>query len=62
MATAGEQFPLDDAQDDGPELCRYSAAHQMAGTLADTTIDCRPIGIIPACQPCADFYDRMRAR
>lgn len=39
--------------------CQYSAAHAMKGTPATTIIDCGLIGKVPACQPCADFYQRM---
>ena len=36
--------------------CQYSAAHQAKGVLADTVLDCGPVGRVPACQKCADFY------
>lgn len=42
--------------------CNYSAAHQMAGVRAVTTIDCGPVGIVSACQACADFYAKMQVR
>jgi hypothetical protein len=45
-----------------PSLCRYSAAHNARGVVATTTIDCGPVGTVPACQRCADFYARMSAR
>lgn len=41
------------------QLCGYSAAHAARGIASTTTIDCGPVGIVPACQPCADFYARM---
>jgi hypothetical protein len=40
-------------------VCAYSAAHNMASVPAVTVIDCGPVGMIPACQKCADFYARM---
>lgn len=40
-------------------VCGYAAAHAMAGIPATTTIDCGPVGIVLACQACADFYARM---
>jgi hypothetical protein len=47
---------------DQVELCQYSAAHKLSGVPAVTTIDCGPVGIVPACQKCADFYKRMSER
>ena len=46
---------------EGPagEVCRYSYAHTMRDVPAVTVIDCGPVGIVPACQKCADFYARM---
>jgi len=41
------------------ELCRYSARHASAGIPAVTVIECGPVGAVPACQECADFYVRM---
>lgn len=45
-----------EAQGAPVQLCEYSATHMMAGVPATTTIDCGPVGIVPACQLCADFY------
>ncbi len=42
-----------------PEVCKYSAAHLSAGVPAVTVLDCGPAGRIPACQQCADLYQRM---
>jgi hypothetical protein len=39
-------------------VCCYSAAHTMSGVPSVTVIDCGPVGMIPACQGCADFYTR----
>jgi hypothetical protein len=40
--------------------CGYSAAHTAKGVPATQIIDCGPIvGEIGACDPCADFYERM---
>lgn len=39
--------------------CMYSARHAMDGVPAVTVIDCGPVGQVPACQSCADFYRRM---
>jgi hypothetical protein len=39
--------------------CQYSAKHNRAYVPAVTTIDCGRVGMIPACQECADFYKRM---
>lgn len=39
-------------------VCQYSAAHADRGVEAETVIDCGPVGIIPACDDCADFYER----
>jgi len=41
------------------ELCQYSARHNHEGVLATGTIDCGPVGIIPACDKCIQFYERM---
>ena len=41
------------------EVCRYSLAHASAGVPAVTSLDCGPVGTVPACQACADFYGRM---
>jgi hypothetical protein len=41
------------------EVCGYSARHAMEGVPAVTTIDCGRVGIVAACQACADFYERM---
>jgi hypothetical protein len=42
-----------------PGVCEYSAKHKMDGVPATTTIDCGPVGVVTACQACADFYARM---
>jgi hypothetical protein len=40
--------------------CQYSPRHKMDGAVpATTTIDCGPVGIVPACQACADLYVRL---
>jgi hypothetical protein len=36
--------------------CKYSAAHASRKVPAVTEIDCRPVGILPACQACAEFF------
>lgn len=36
--------------------CRYSARHLADAVPAVTILDCGPVGQIPACQRCADFY------
>ena len=43
--------------------CQYAAAHRsnFPPVPAETVIECGPVGLIPACQRCADFYDRMSA-
>lgn len=41
------------------ESCQYSAAHLNKGVPATTTIDCGPVGVVPACAACAAFYERM---
>lgn len=41
------------------QTCQYSAAHAMANVPATGTIDCGPVGIVPACQACVDFYAKM---
>lgn len=54
-----------EVEDDPPvteqavQFCEYSAAHKMNGRRATTTIDCGPVGVVPACQECADFYERQ---
>jgi hypothetical protein len=45
--------------DEVTEICQYNLKHKMHGVLAVTTIDCGPVGIVPACQWCADFYERQ---
>jgi hypothetical protein len=40
------------------QTCQYSAAHMVQGVKAVTTLDCGPVGKVPACQKCADFYKR----
>jgi hypothetical protein len=42
---------------EGP--CQYSAKHKMDGVPATTTIDCGRVGIVAACQACADLYVRL---
>lgn len=44
------------------ESCRYSTAHKIQGIPAVTTIFCGPIGKVPVCHKCADFYQRMAER
>lgn len=39
-----------------PAPCEYSAMHLAQGVPADGSIDCGPVGIVPACQKCIDFY------
>jgi hypothetical protein len=39
--------------------CQYSAAHAASGIQASTEIDCGAVGMVRACQRCADFYGRM---
>ena len=46
-----------DEAPDGP--CQYSAAHRDQDVPAVTVIICGPVGKVPACQKCADFYARM---
>lgn len=41
------------------KVCQYSLAHARKGIPATTTIDCGPVGVVAACQACADFYARM---
>lgn len=42
-------------------ICEYAAAHNGSfdPVPAVTTIDCGPVGVIPACQACADLYERL---
>jgi hypothetical protein len=42
-----------------PEFCCYSLRHNWDQVPATTIIDCGRVGVVPACQPCADFYERM---
>lgn len=56
-----------DPDDDAPEMaaddeavCQYTAAHTMAGVAATRVIDCGRVGFVPACEPCAAFYQRMK--
>lgn len=42
---------------EGP--CQYSAKHKMDGVPATTEIDCGRIGMVAACQACADLYVRL---
>lgn len=44
------------------EVCQYAIAHVWAQIPAVTVLDCGVIGLIPACQRCADFYDRSGGR
>lgn len=37
-------------------VCRYDDAHEADGVRSVTMVNCGPDGMIPACQPCADFY------
>jgi hypothetical protein len=43
--------------------CDYSAAHRLRGerALAVAELDCGPLGSVPACQACADFYEYQSA-
>jgi hypothetical protein len=41
------------------EVCRYSPQHTMDEVPATTVIDCGAVGMVLACQACADFYARM---
>lgn len=41
------------------EFCQYSAKHMMDGVAATTSIDCGRVGIVPACQACAELYQRL---
>lgn len=41
------------------KACQYSPQHKLDGVLAVTTIDCGPVGVVHACQACADFYETM---
>ena len=41
------------------QVCRHSARHQSEGVPAVTTIDCGAVvGVVPACQECADLFAR----
>lgn len=40
-------------------VCRYSLAHQMKDVPAVTTVDCGIIGIVDACEVCADLYAQI---
>jgi hypothetical protein len=42
------------------EVCQYSAKHKLDGVPAVVVIDCGAVGKVPACQECADFYERMK--
>jgi hypothetical protein len=48
--------------DSADVICGYSPAHGAQNIRAVTTIDCGPVGIVPACQKCADFYGQMNPR
>lgn len=37
-------------------LCGYNSVHSLKGVAATTQIDCGVVGIVPACNKCADFY------
>lgn len=39
--------------------CGYSAAHNIRQVPAVTMIDCSPVGIVPACAQCAEFYSSL---
>jgi len=45
---------------DQMKVCEYSVKHKAQGVPAETEIDCGPVGKIPACRKCADFYKRNR--
>lgn len=40
------------------ETSQYSALHQCEGQPATATLDCGAVGLVPACQMCADTYAR----
>lgn len=40
--------------------CSYSATHKAHGVPSVTVIDCGPVGLVDACQACAQFYARQR--
>ena len=43
---------------DDPQACRYSYVHWTEAEPATTTVPIDGLGMeIPACQPCADFYE-----
>ncbi|NED36717.1 hypothetical protein [Streptomyces sp. SID8499] len=44
------------------EVCQYSAKHKMQGVPAVTVLDCGPVGKVPACRKCAEFYQRQQQR
>jgi len=44
------------------QVCQYSARHMVQGVPAVTVLDCGPIGEVPACQKCAEFYARQQQR
>ena len=41
------------------KTCQYSARHNQEDVPATGTIDCGPVGIVPACDKCIGFYERM---
>lgn len=41
------------------ETCQYSALHQCEGVPATVMLDCGAVGLVPACQVCADTYVRQ---
>lgn len=42
-----------------PLVCEYSARHRHEGVTATAILDCGPVGMIPACEKCADFFTRQ---
>ena len=42
------------------KICAYSAAHKIRKVPAVTVIDCGRVGMVDACQACADLYARMK--
>lgn len=42
-------------------VCAYSARHFSDNVPAVGVLDCGPVGIVPACQGCGAFYERLRA-
>ncbi len=40
------------------ETCQYSAAHQCEGVPATVMLNCGAVGMVPACEACADTYAR----